>query len=241
MTPSPRRSLFVTGGGRGIGRAVALRFAREGFAVAVFARHEIEVGETAAAVTKAGGSGLALPGDARREADVETAVKRAIERFGGIDVLVNNAGLFKVRPLAELDTATWTDTLATNLGGAFFATRAIVRDLLARKATGTIVNVSSEAGKKGFPGSTAYCATKYGLCGFGDALREEMRPHGIRVINVLPGQVDTTAWDGSGLDLEQLGIRRDRMLRPEEVADAIAHAVLAGDRAVSEEILLKPL
>ena len=242
-------SLLVTGGGRGIGRATALRFAREGWGIALLARSRGEVAATCADVEAAGGRALAAAGDVTREEEVEAAVRLAEERFGGIDVLVNNAGLFRVRPLAELDAAAWRATIDTNLTGAYFATRAVVRRMLAQAAprgngasrVRAIVNVASEAARKGFAGSTAYCASKYGLLGFGDALREELRPLGIRVLNVLPGQVDTRAWDGCGLDLERLGIRRDRMLRPESVADAIAHAVLAPGAAVAEEILLKPL
>jgi NAD(P)-dependent dehydrogenase (short-subunit alcohol dehydrogenase family) len=240
MTPATAPSLLVTGGGRGIGRAVALRFAREGWGVAVMARSKSELAETAALVAKAGGKALAIEGDVSKEADGETAVKRTEETFGGIDVLVNNAGLFKVKAAHETSTELWRQILETNLSGPFFVTRAVIRGMLARKRGRAIVNVSSEAGKKGFAGSGAYCASKYGLCGFGDAIREELRPAGIRVINVLPGQVDTKAWDGCGLDLDRIGLRRDKMMKPEQVADAIAHAVLA-DGAVAEEILLKPI
>jgi len=233
-------SILVTGGGRGIGRAVALRFAREGFGVAVMARSGKELAEVAAAVGKAGGRALAIEGDVAREADAEAAVEKSDAAFGGLDVVVNNAGRFRVMPLHETTTELWREIVETNLTGAFLVTRAAVRKMLARKRGGAIVNVSSEAGKRGFPGSGAYCASKFGLCGFGDAIREELRPAGIRVINVLPGQVDTAAWDGCGLDLAKIGIRRDRMMKPEQVADAIAHAVLA-EGAISEEILLKPI
>jgi len=239
MTPSAP-ALLVTGGGRGIGRAVALRFAREGWGVAVLARSRSELAETAALVAKAGGKALALEGDVSKEADGETAVQRTEETFGGVDVLVNNAGVFKVKAAHETPTELWRQILETNLSGPFFVTRAVIRGMLARKRGRAIVNVSSEAGKKGFAGSGAYCASKYGLCGFGDAIREELRPAGIRVINVLPGQVDTKAWDGCGLDLDRIGLRRDKMMKPEQVADAIAHAVLA-EGAVAEEILLKPI
>ena len=233
-------SILVTGGGRGIGRAVALRFAREGYDVAVMARSGKELAEVAAAVGAAGGRALAIEGDVAREPDAEAAVDKTDAAFGGIDVLVNNAGRFRVKPLHETTTELWREILETNLTGAFLVTRAVVRRMLARKRGRAIVNVSSEAGKRGFPGSGAYCASKFGLCGFGDAIREELRPAGIRVINVLPGQVDTAAWDGCGLDLGRLGIRRDRMMKPEQVADAIAHAVLA-EGAISEEILLRPI
>ena len=234
-------SVLVTGGGRGIGRAIALRFAREGADVTVVSRSEPELRETCAAVESAGGRALAAVADVAKEPEAEAAVRSAEERFGGIDVLINNAGIFRVAPLAEMDSATWRATLETNLYGAFFVTRAAVRSMVAKRRGRAIVNVSSEAGRKGFAGSTAYCASKYGLLGFGDALREELRPHGIRVIQVLPGQVDTHAWDGCGLDLQKLGIRRDRMLRPEQVADAVASAVLAGGEAAVEEIVIKPL
>jgi NAD(P)-dependent dehydrogenase (short-subunit alcohol dehydrogenase family) len=233
-------SILVTGGGRGIGRAVALRFAKEGFGVGVMARSGKELAETAAAIRAAGGRPLAIEGDVAKESDAEAAVGKTDAAFGGIDVLVNNAGLFRVMPLQETSTELWRQIVETNLTGAFLVTRAAVRNMLARKRGRAIVNVSSEAGKKGFPGSGAYCASKFGLCGFGDAIREELRPAGVRVINVLPGQVDTAAWDGCGLDLARIGIRRDRMMKPEQVADAIAHAVLA-DGAIAEEILLKPI
>jgi NAD(P)-dependent dehydrogenase (short-subunit alcohol dehydrogenase family) len=235
-----QRSILVTGGGRGIGRAVALRFAKEGFGVAVMARSEKELAEVAGAIVSAGGQPLTIAGDVARETDAEAAVRNTADAFGGIDVLVNNAGLFRVKPIHETTTEMWRAVLDTNLTGAFLVTRAAVRNMLARRRGRAIVNVSSEAGKRGFPGSGAYCASKFGLCGFGDAIREELRPAGIRVINVLPGQVDTAAWSGCGLDLDRLGIRRDRMMKAEQVADAIAHAVLA-DGAVAEEILLKPL
>jgi NAD(P)-dependent dehydrogenase (short-subunit alcohol dehydrogenase family) len=235
-----QRSVLVTGGGRGIGRAVALRFAKEGFGVAVMARSEKELADVANAIVAAGGRPLTITGDVAREADAESAVRKTDDSFGGIDVVVNNAGLFRVKPLHETTTELWRQIVETNLTGAFLITRAAIRNMLARKRGRAIVNVSSEAGKRGFPGSSAYCASKFGLCGFGDAIREELRPAGIRVINVLPGQVDTAAWNGCGLDLDRLGIRRDRMMKPEQVADAIAHAVLA-DGAVAEEILLKPV
>ncbi|MBM4016050.1 MAG: SDR family NAD(P)-dependent oxidoreductase, partial [Planctomycetes bacterium] len=216
----------------------------EGAAVALLARSRGELAEVARAVAAAGGRALPLAVDVTEEAAVDAAIEQVEREFGRLDVLVNNAGLFKVKPLVELDRATWEALLATNLSGPFFATRAVVRAMLRRPAVAgrvarAIVNVSSEAGKRGFAGSTAYCATKYGLCGFGDALREELRGHAIRVIQVLPGQVDTQAWDACGLDLARLGIRRESMLRPEQVADAIAHAVLA-EGAVVEELLLKP-
>ena len=244
---------LVTGAGRGIGRAVALRFAAESTAAArwgvgVLARSVAEVRATCADVERAGGVALPLIADVSEEAAAERAVAELAAAFGAIDVLVNNAGLFRVAPLATTETATWRALLGTNLDGPFFITRAVVRRMLAHgddsradpregRRGRSIVNVSSDAGKKGFPGSTGYCVTKYGLCGFGDALRLELRPHGVRVINVLPGQVDTRAWDGCGLDLEKLGIRRERMLRPEKVAEAIVCAAL-GEGASADEILL---
>jgi 3-oxoacyl-[acyl-carrier protein] reductase len=233
-------TLLVTGGGRGIGRAVALRFAREQWNVAVLSRTRSEVEECCASVERAGGRALPCVADVTSEKDVESAVAATLAKFGAIDVLVNDAGVFKVVPLAAMETATWRAIVDTNLTGVFLVTRAVVRSMVELERGRAIVNVSSEAGKKGFAGSTAYCASKYGLCGFGDALREELRPLGIRVVNVLPGQVDTKVWDGCGLDLEKLGIRRDRMMRPEAIADAIAHAVLA-EGAVAEEIQLRPM
>jgi NAD(P)-dependent dehydrogenase (short-subunit alcohol dehydrogenase family) len=234
------RSVLVTGAGRGIGRALALAFGEKGWSVTLLARTQAELAAVAAEVEERGGRALAVVGDVSREGDAQAAVQQAVQAFGPPGCVVNNAGIFRTAPLLETTAELWHAVLAANLTGVFHVTRAAVRAMLEQDAGGFVVNVSSVAGKKGFPGSSAYCASKFGVLGFSEAIREELRSTGIRVIAVCPGQVDTRAWDSSGLDLEALGIDRRRMMQPQDVAAVVVQAVTASGSAVPEEIVLRP-
>ena len=228
-------TLLVTGGGRGIGRAIALRFAREGATVFVSARTPAEIEEVAREATKVGGTGVAVVMDVTDLASVRSAVDRVLERTGGtLDVLVNNAGTFAVVPFAELSPATWRRLLDVNLHGPFHVTHAVL-GALRRSARAHLFNISSVAGRQPFPGSAAYCATKYGLRGLGDVLRLELAPHGIRVSTVYPGATDTTIFDGVPGDWD-----RASMNRPEEVAEVLWQAYAAPLDAVVDDLEVPP-
>lgn len=215
---------LVTGGGRGIGRAIALRLAREGAEVLVAARSRAELERVVAEIEGAGGRGSALPLDVGSAESVRAAVRPALERLGNrLDLLVNNAGTFAILPIRELDDATWERHLAVNLGGPMH----LVRECLPALEAGArplIVNIASQAAKRGFPGNVAYCTTKYGLRGFSDALREDLRPSGIRVSTVYPGQIDTSIWDSIPGQWD-----RAAMGRPEDVAEVVLRAYRATD------------
>jgi len=214
-----RPSILVTGGGRGIGRAIALRFASEGARVVVAARTSREVEAVAAEAAHRGGAGLGVTMDVTDLASVEEGVHRALEWTGGsLDVLVNNAGVFSIQPFDSISPATWYRTLATNLNGPFHVTLMALRGL-ARSSRAHVFNLSSIAGRQAFPGNVAYCTTKYGLRGFGDALRMDLAPRGIRVSTVYPSATDTTIFDGVPGDWD-----RARMYRPEEVAELVWEA-----------------
>ena len=225
MTPAPATPhVFVTGGGRGIGRAIALRFAREGAQVAVAARSSPELDAVVEEIDAAGGKGLAAQMNLRDHGSIEAAVFRAGDFFGGrMDLLVNNAGVFAVQDLADIDPPEWERMLEVNLTGPFLVTRECLPQLQ-ESERGQIVNIASSAARKGFAGNTAYCASKYGLRGFSDALREELRPQGLRVSTVYPGQTDTTIFDGVPGDWD-----RSKMDRPEDVAEVVWQAWLAED------------
>ncbi len=231
---------LVTGGGRGIGRAFAHSLAAEGYDVAVMARTESQLAQVAREIEAAGPRSLIIAGDVGEESQAESAVKQTVKELGSLDLLVNNAGVFRTARLAETSTQMWQEVVATNLTAAFLMTRAAAAVMVEAGSGGTIVNVSSVAGKKGFPGSGAYCASKFGLVGFSEAIREELRADDIRVVTVCPGQVDTVAWDTCGLDLEQLGIDRSTMMQPPQVADAVVSAIERGGTAVPEELVLRP-
>jgi NAD(P)-dependent dehydrogenase (short-subunit alcohol dehydrogenase family) len=214
-------SVLVTGGGRGIGRAIALRFAREGAHVSVAARTRREIDAVAAELVDAGGGGLAVEMDVTDLASVERGVANALETTGGtLDVLVNNAGVFAIQPFSELSPATWYRMVATNLNGPFHVTLLALRGL-ERGRRAHVFNVSSIAGRQPFPGNVAYCTTKYGLRGFSDALRLDLAPRGIRVSTVYPSATDTSIFDGVPGEWD-----RASMHRPEDVAELVwrAHA-----------------
>ena len=219
--------MFVTGGGRGIGRSIALRFAREGALVAVAARTSSQLDAVVAEVEAAGGQAIAAQMNLRDHGSIEAAVYRAVDFFGGeMDVLVNNAGIFDVKPFEEVDLATWERFLTVNLTGAFAVTQEALA-ALRESPRAHIFNVASVAARQGFAGCTAYCATKYGLRGFGDALREDLRESGVRVSTVYPSATDTSIFDGVTGEWD-----RAAMNQPEDVAEVLWTAYHAeGDQA----------
>ena len=230
-------SVLITGGGRGIGRAIALRFARPGVLVCVAARSRHEIEAVAAEVSARGARGLAVPMDVTDLDSVEKGMHRALDASSGrLDVLVNNAGVFSIHPFAELSPATWYRTLATNLTGPFHVTLLALRGLeQSRRAH--VFNLSSIAGKQAFPGNVAYCASKYGLRGFSDALRQDFAARGIRVSTVYPSATDTTIFDGVPGDWE-----RDRMNQPADVAEVVWRAYQApADADVADLDVPRPL
>ncbi|HOJ20620.1 MAG TPA: SDR family NAD(P)-dependent oxidoreductase, partial [Armatimonadota bacterium] len=182
------KSALVTGGGRGIGRATALALARQGCAVAVCARTREEVEETARQVRAAGGKALAFTADVSLEADAERVVAETISQFGGLDILINNAGVFVLASVLETPVEEWDRLMAVNARGAFLFSRAALRHMRERRA-GAIINISSTAGKRAYPEQSAYVASKHALLGFTKALALEAQPYGIRVHAVCPGVV----------------------------------------------------
>jgi NAD(P)-dependent dehydrogenase (short-subunit alcohol dehydrogenase family) len=179
------RTALVTGGGRGIGRAVALAFAREGARVAVAARTLTEV----EAVARECG-GLAIQLDVTDEAGCREAVARCERELGRLDVLVNNAGIAASQKFTELDTESWRRILSVNLDGPFFMTRAAVPAMLAR-GSGSVIAIASVASRVGAPYIAAYTAAKHGLLGLMRALAAEYARRGLTFNCVCPGYVDT--------------------------------------------------
>lgn len=194
------RTAVVTGGGRGIGRAIALELAGAGARVAVAARTAEEIGAVAREIGARGGAARAIRCDVSKADDVRELFHVAALELGPVDVLVNNAGVAVRRSLADLEEVDWDRTLDVNLKGAYLCSRAALRGpagMLGRRA-GRIVNVGSISGTLGTPQLTAYCASKWGLTGLTKALAEELRESGVFVAAVLPGSVDTDMLRGSG-------------------------------------------
>jgi 3-oxoacyl-[acyl-carrier protein] reductase len=182
---------LVTGGNTGIGRAVALAYADEGADVVIaWVARESDATSLVAAVEKKGRHGLAVKADVTREADVAAMVAAVSQRFGRIDVLVNNAGVQKAQPLVETSVDDWDRMIAVHLRGAFLCCRAVAPYMI-RQGTGRIIVLTSQLAYVGRPRYTAYSAAKGGLLTFTRALAQELAPHGILVNSVAPGLIDT--------------------------------------------------
>ncbi|TMC11452.1 MAG: SDR family oxidoreductase [Chloroflexi bacterium] len=205
------RNALVTGGGRGIGREIALAFAREGARVAVAARTAAEIEAVAA---ECGGGAIAIPLDVADEAACAAAVERAERELGGLDVLVNNAGVAASHKFTDVDTATWRRILAVDLDGPFFLTRAAVPGML-RRGSGTVIAVASIAAKLGAPYIAPYTAAKHGLLGLMRALAAEYAAKGLTFNCVCPGYVDTPMTEASVANImARTGRTREQALAP---------------------------
>jgi NAD(P)-dependent dehydrogenase (short-subunit alcohol dehydrogenase family) len=183
---------IVTGGGRGIGRAIARQFAAEGAAVLVTARTESEIHAVAAGIQRGGGKAATVAADVSREEDCERIVQAARQAFGTIHILVNNAGIFgPVRPIEKITPGEWDAVMRVNLRGPFLLSRLVLPEMYKRKS-GAILNVSSVSSKKAYPLNSTYASTKAGLEGLTRSLAAEGARKGVRVNAICPGPVTET-------------------------------------------------
>jgi 3-oxoacyl-[acyl-carrier protein] reductase len=223
----------VTGGGRGIGLAIARRLGELGAAIVVTGRAQTTLENAVREIRKAGVRCEAMACDVTRWDHVQRLAERVKEVFGKLDVLVNNAGIGSfTAPLHEMEITEWDAVLNTNLRGVFYCIRAFAPMLIAG-GRGDIVNISSLAGKNALPGGAAYSASKWGLNGLSYSVAEELRKYKIRVSVVCPGSTDTELSPHAGKDTS-------RMLQPEDVAACVALIVSQPERAFTSEVLLRP-
>ncbi|HMD30656.1 MAG TPA: SDR family NAD(P)-dependent oxidoreductase [Candidatus Acidoferrales bacterium] len=223
---------IVTGGGRGIGRAIALRFAREGAAVLVAARTAAEVDAVAGEIRAAGGRAASICADVSLPAGCETIYRAAVEHFGGVDLLVNNAGMLgPVAPVEGISPEEWDAVLAANLKSAFLMARLVLPGMLERRQ-GVILNISSVAAKMAFGLNSAYAASKAGLVALTRTLAAETGTRGVRVNALCPGPVPETQMSreiGEGLS-------RAFGVPPSEILEGAKKGILQGRAQTAEEI-----
>jgi ketoreductase len=181
---------LITGGGTGIGKAIAEELAKNGAKVALASRNENHVERAAAQLKASGLAALALPMNVRRKQEIERAVEQIVSEWGALHILVNNAGISGLSMIDDPEDNKWYDILDTNLNGMYLVTKAVVKHM-PDHAGGRIINISSVLGKFGVPGYTAYCTTKHGMIGFTRALALEVVGRGITVNAICPGWVET--------------------------------------------------
>ncbi|MEO8431647.1 MAG: SDR family NAD(P)-dependent oxidoreductase [Acidobacteriota bacterium] len=219
------RTVLVTGGGRGIGRAIARSFAGEGASVAVVARTVAELEGTARQIAETGVRCLSVAADITEVGAAEDSVRRAEAELGPIDVLVNNAGVFLWRPFLKLAPADWDRVIATNLTGTASFCRAVLPGMVERRR-GRIVNVSSVHGLRGDANLSAHSAAKFGVIGLTQSLAREFREHNIAVNAVCPGAVDNRTDETADVDRSS---PLSQKLWPSDVARTVLY--LASDDA----------
>jgi 3-oxoacyl-[acyl-carrier protein] reductase len=190
MTESAGRIALVTGASQGIGRACALALAKAGATVALAARNTAKLAEVQAEIEAAGGAAAAFAMDVANEESIKAGAAAVLERFGKVEILVNNAGITRDDLMLRMKRADWDDVLTTNLTGAFLLTQALLRPMM-KNRWGRIINVSSVVGRTGQAGQVNYAAAKAGLIGMTRSLAREVASRGITVNAVAPGYVET--------------------------------------------------
>ena len=217
---------LVTGAGRGIGRAIALAFARDGARVGVMGLTTSHLAAVEKEASALGARCAVLPGDVSDEGSVARCVAAAEQQLGPVDVLVNNAGVWAHGPVDRIDALVFDHTLAVNLRGPFLMARAVLPGMKNRRR-GHVVNVASTAALRGFAGGAAYCASKFGLAGLSQAMLQDVRGSDVRVTCILPSTVAT-----------DMALRGDFLknpataIRPEDVAEAVVGLIRLDSRVL---------
>jgi NAD(P)-dependent dehydrogenase (short-subunit alcohol dehydrogenase family) len=225
---------FVTGGSRGIGLAIARALMAEGAQVAITGKSAAHLSAARVELERAGpGKVETLQADVRSYADVSRAIGAASARFGGLDVVVNNAGVGIFSNVADMTPDEWNEVIDTNLTGVFHVCHAAIPHLR-RRGGGFIINISSLAGKNPFTAGGAYCASKAGLNAFSEALMQEVRYDDIRVSYVMPGSVATAFSSG------EASKGADWKISPDEVADVVLNLLKHPARSLPSRVELRP-
>jgi NADP-dependent 3-hydroxy acid dehydrogenase YdfG len=242
-----RTVALVTGASSGIGAATARRLAREGASVALVARRGDLLEVVARLIGEEGGTARVIPADITTRAGADAAVTAAVEAFGRLDIVVNNAGVMLIGPFADAPDGEWERMVDVNVLGLMYVSKAALPHLIKSageepRRTADLVNISSSAGRVARPGSAVYNLTKFGVNGFTEALRQEMQPLRVRVSVIEPGNVDTELASHTRDELRagvEAQIASIEKLQPEDIADAVAYVVTSRRRVAINEVFVR--
>jgi NAD(P)-dependent dehydrogenase (short-subunit alcohol dehydrogenase family) len=224
------KTAIITGASDGLGKGTAKVFAENGWNVVLAARTKEKLEKAASELQNTKGNVLAVAVDVSNYEQVEQLIEQTIDAFGQVDVLINSAGIDYPGSIEELTAEQWNQVIGVNLNGVFYTSKAVFPHMKEQKS-GYIINISSVAGKKGWPNATAYCSSKFALTGFTQALNGEGKPHNIRCSVVYPGGMDTN-WHAE---------RNPEFLDPEDCGRFLLHMVTQDPRFVVNEAVISPV
>lgn len=216
MTDLKNKNALITGAGKGIGKAIAIALAKEGVNVILVSRTQADVDQLAIETSNLGVKSLALSADVSDINSITKAVEKALAEFKTIDILINNAGIASFGKFLELEPEAWERIIQVNLMGTYYATRAVIPNMIERQ-TGDIINISSTAGLNGNALTSAYSASKFAVLGLTDSLMQEMRKHNIRVTALTPSTVATDM----AKDLNLTDGNPEKVMQSEDIAELI--------------------
>lgn len=216
MNDLKNKNALITGAGKGIGKAIALALAKEGVNVVLVSRTADDIEKLATKIRSLRVKALAITADVSDITSIDQAVAKALEEFGTIDILINNAGIAAFGKFLELEPTEWERIIKVNLMGTYYATRAVLPNMIERQ-TGDIINISSTAGQRGNALTSAYSASKFAVLGLTESLMQEVRKHNIRVTALTPSTVATEM----AKDLKLTDGNPDNVMQAEDVAELV--------------------
>jgi 3-oxoacyl-[acyl-carrier protein] reductase len=224
---------IVTGAGRGIGKAISVSLAKAGCRVVLAARTREQIEAVQKEILSHGGDALAVPTDLTVDEDIRRLVEKSQEKWGGVDILINNAGWGKRAPIVGASLTDWDQTFRLNLRAPMVLAKALLPNMIAKRE-GAVINIGSVSGKTGEANGAAYSASKFGLIGFTQSLYEEVREHGIKVAVILPGFVDTP------LIPPNRQLDRSKMIQADDIAQAVLFVLTSPATCCPVEITVRP-